>query len=417
MTLHHEITPDLGSILDELHTFPVLFVHAGSLFCPDLVEASVLAGLKSRGLEPMLIDADEPASDIGGARALVIRGLDRVASSADRCTLLARLRSWAMQHASAGVRMVVLSHVPKLRLSGCPGSQLILDARTVFLTCPDDTQVAEALTKTGLDPGQRRHVEELASGRPGLVKALVDAAKTFGEAAEASAEKRQRAIGVLRNALTASVSEAGWEVASYLDRLLFEEQTDRIDCNATAPLIREALRGTGLATQESDHEMVILSSRLLPLLREAVRETVDRLFTPPAAVSETIIGLWEIERRLRRVIQEAAIARHSANWRQHVIGGDIERRVKERATAETLQIVDKITDLGNPLEWLTLEELLAIVNEPEGLDAQGYPRSYWRRISSELIPVRNRLAHTRLPAPGDADVVTKWRGGLRRRQE
>lgn len=403
------LRPDIAPVLDELRTFPIIFLHAGTLFRPDAITDGLTAGLIERGITPSVVEADAPDRGDSKGNAIVLRGLDRIAAASDRCERLGQLRSWVMLRAESGSRVIVQSIAPKLQLVGCPGSQLVLDARTSFLSGLGEEQVDRFLAEHGLDQRDAQLSKDLAGGRPGLLEELQRAFK-------AGDNDKQAVMDALEARLARALKEAGWEVASFLDRLEFEAADVHIEQALTDPLLYEALRGTGLISRGEHGEVRLLTPRLSPSLRRAVRTNVDTLFEPPSAVKDTVLGLWEIERRLRRLIQLAAISRHRSNWRQHVVSGDLARRVRDRATAETLEVVDDHSVLGNPLEWLTLDELLSLVLDPAGLETPGLPGTFWRQLGNDLVPIRNRVAHTRLPGPGDADAVRKWRTELRRRQ-
>jgi len=54
-----------------------------------------------------------------------------------------------------------------------------------------------------------------------------------------------------------------------------------------------------------------------------------------------------------------------------------------------------------------LGELLDLKNRGEIGDL-GMPNSLWRNFSSDIMPIRNRLAHMRTLHPGDSADVVKW---------
>jgi len=73
-----------------------------------------------------------------------------------------------------------------------------------------------------------------------------------------------------------------------------------------------------------------------------------------------------------------------------------------------------INEIRNPLEWLSLGELLELVERPP-CDGLGLTAVEWRRFKQDVLPVRNRLSHMRLLKRGDKEVAQQWLTILRRR--
>jgi hypothetical protein len=73
--------------------------------------------------------------------------------------------------------------------------------------------------------------------------------------------------------------------------LLFESRGDEVDQDGAEPLTIEALRGAGLIGREEARPARLLSERLLPSLRAAVREFVDDAVEAPPAVAAALLDL------------------------------------------------------------------------------------------------------------------------------
>ncbi|HEX3004619.1 MAG TPA: hypothetical protein VHO27_10420, partial [Angustibacter sp.] len=68
----------------------------------------------------------------------------------------------------------------------------------------------------------------------------------------------------------------------------------------------------------------------------------------------------------------------------------------------------KLADLRDPLEWLTTSELLEL-RELRALGDLGIPAVLWGKLRTEIIPIRNKVAHMRMISEQDLRRATMWR--------
>lgn len=156
----------------------------------------------------------------------------------------------------------------------------------VFLDRLSADRLSASLVEAGVSPRELRIIKELGCGLPAIIEALLDARTGRG-----SQKARDAATKAIDDLLAQAVAEGGWEVASYLERLLFESRGDEVDQDGAEPLTIEALRGAGLIGREEARPARLLSERLLPSLRAAVREFVDDAVEAPPAVAAALLDL------------------------------------------------------------------------------------------------------------------------------
>lgn len=276
-----------------------------------------------------------------------------------------------------GAKVVLVSRWPRIAFPDVPGSSLLEDARFMHGPLIDDAACAD-------DPS---HI--LAACR---VKGR-DLSELFCEA----------------------LTELGIEVCASLDRALFESMLVTGDEALSVLTAREfeALEGAGIA-RVVEHNRAWSVNQRLGELRESLAATLAAHVTTPRELHSAVEGLWTIERSVRRAVRARALTQWGTKWRRQVLHGDLGERVLERATESAYAAAKSLAELRDPLEWLTLGELLGVRERPEIGDL-GVEKYLWRQFAATILPIRNRLTHMRLLQPQDSAEVSKWRRVLDRK--
>lgn len=107
------------------------------------------------------------------------------------------------------------------------------------------------------------------------------------------------------------------------------------------------------------------------------------------------------------MLREAAIREAGGKWRKNLFNETIAKHVLERARNDVNVTAASISELRDPIEWLSLGELLDVVESPKfnGLSWDGV---LWRRFRQEVMPIRNRISHMRLLKKRDRTTVRMW---------
>lgn len=398
---------DIGKVLESLRLFPVVFAHVGGLFDTATVEAGLMTALD----DTVRVVVDNLPDGVLDAKFIVMSGMERIVDRPERCERLSNARAWAAAQLSAGHRIAVVSSVPKARLLGCDGSQLIIDARTAFVSAPDADDIAAMAADLGFAQREARLLWELTAGLPACIDSLV---RLRAEGLPKKAE-RDVALDRLTQLMRQSMSEVGPELCAHLDYLMFESKLEEVGAVELDGVILEGLRGSGLGRLDSDGVVQLLPSGRHQFARDALREHVDDLVEPPIGLNAIISGLWTIERMLRALVKARARDKFGAGWREDAFSPELQTDMLQRVMADTLFRPAGMSEVGNPYEWLTFAELLEMLETSDWARPASLPRPYWVRLRAELLPLRNRTAHVRLPRLGDDETVRMWRADLRRR--
>lgn len=274
------------------------------------------------------------------------------------------LRERVFRDVEAGVRVVLLSRAPRIAFPSVVGSSLL-----------DDASFAHAPVVKG-------------SGPEALPTCVADGADPM-------------------NVLSRTLRELGPELCASLDRVIYE---NLLTGQAALGLLNarelEALDGAGITARNGTHREWNFPGYLVSLKR-ALDEVLADALDPQHQLAEVSAGLWKIERIIRREVRRRAIAAWADSWRMQCLKGDLPTKVLERATEAAYLGANSIKQLRDPLEWLSLGELLGLRDRTEIGDL-GLNAAFWRQFSAQIMPIRNRLAHMRTLHPEDAAEVVKW---------
>lgn len=307
-------------------------------------------------------DYMEPSrEDIGGT--LVIDGMEKFVDVAADVSLGA-LRERVFSDVPHGTRVILLSRAPRIAFPAVVGSSLLDDASFAhapvlkcqgaehFPTCAED----------GVDPTEVLHQ---------------------------------------------TIKELGSELCASLDRVIYENSfTGDTALGTLSGRELEALDGAGITTRTGALREWNFPTHLVPL-KNALDVALADDIEPQHHLARVSAGLWKIERIIRREVRHRAIAAWGQNWRQQCLKGDLPGKVLDRATEAAYLGATSIKHLRDPLEWLSLGELLQTKDRPE-IGNLGMNAAFWRNFCAQIMPIRNRLAHMRALRPEDAVVVVKW---------
>ncbi len=298
------------------------------------------------------------------AATVVVNGVEEVAGPG-KDTRMGRLRERVVRDVGAGSHVVLLSRAPRIAFPSVPGSSLL-----------DDASFAHAPFVDGV-------------GAEHFPTCTIDGA----EPSE-----------VLNRVLT----ELGSELCASLDRVIYENLL--IGEQALGLLNArelEALDGASITVPEGTTKRSWNFSTHLVPLKKALDEVLTTELSPPRQLEEVSAGLWVIERIIRREVRARALAAWGESWKSQCLNADLSVKVLERATEAAYLAAASLKQLRDPLEWLSLGELMQLRDRKEIGDL-GMSAAHWRQFTTQIMPIRNRLAHMRALHPQDAADVIKW---------
>lgn len=211
-----------------------------------------------------------------------------------------------------------------------------------------------------------------------------------------------------------SLVELGPEVCASLDRVVYEAQlTDQEALNLLSARELEALDGAGLTSPESGARLWNIPWHLSPL-KMALDTTIASTTDAQHRLANISDAMWKIERLIRREVRRMAVDSWPRNWRTQCLNEDLKRKVLERATESAYIAATTIKQVRDPLEWLSLGELLQLTENPK-IGRLGLEPPQWRQFRDQVMPIWNRLAHMRTLHPEDEANAVKWRRVLEAR--
>ncbi|MFY1668754.1 hypothetical protein ACN27G_02165 [Plantactinospora sp. WMMB334] len=292
---------------------------------------------------------------------------------------IGQLRQRVDQELDRGIEVCLVSTVPRVSYFPTVGSSLIEDASFFCIPLLEENECT--------DEGRASPGFPL----PGI---------GFGIEAEITT--------VFRDAL----QEIGVGVLAALDHVLFEVESRIEFLDLLEPREFEALRGAGLAYVEGTSPKFVVPQRLNEF-SEAVADVLADVVEPQKELAQVSDGLWFIERTIRCHLRRAALSKFGSRWRRQVLHGDLASRVLERARNDVNVTATSVGGLRDPIEWLSLGELLEIV-QSSAFGGLKFDNMSWQRFAQDVIPIRNRLSHMRLIKKGDHETVMMWVSRVRR---
>lgn len=301
---------------------------------------------------------------------VVIDGMESLTMQSES-TQMGALRERVFSDVEAGGRVILLSRAPRIAFPPVVGSSLLDDASVAHAPVVKSTGAHEWPTC----------VEDGASPADVLCRAL---------------------------------TELGTDLSASLDRVVYESLL--VGQSALGLLNArelEALDGSSLTAPDGATRTWNFPKHLGPL-KKALDEVLADTLEPQQQLVEVSSGLWKIERIIRREVRRRAIAAWAENWRMQCLNGDLPEKVLERASESAYMGATSVKQLRDPLEWLSLGELLQLKDRSQIGDL-GLSAAHWRQFSAQIMPIRNRLAHMRSLRPEDAADVVKWQRVLEMR--
>ncbi len=350
----------------------LVFMQSGAAFQP--LEDDILCALG--GDVYSVDDIGGPVDTSKATGPVVVLGLEDLAEPPGSGTSLGTVREWVSSCLDVGRDVCLVSRLPRVAYPRVPGSSVLDDASFFH---PRLLEAPEC--------------EPELKDCPGSVLPAV------GLRAEAQ----------LTDVFSDALSELGLEVLAALDHLLFEAYpASRRAFEHLQSRELEAVRGAGLVTLLEDGTPVPTAQERWSELLMCLADALAMALLPQAALTAVVEDLWFIERSLRARVRKEAQGKYGLSWRTRVLKGDMPNKVLDRARGDAYVGARSLKEVRDPLEWLSLGELLDIAKGPD-YGALGVPSVVWRKFSQDVLPIRNRMSHMRLLRRGDAGVVSMWR--------
>ncbi|MET4622193.1 hypothetical protein ABIE18_003662 [Arthrobacter sp. 2762] len=354
----------------------LVFVQVGAAFEP--LRAGILDGL--RGVNVSVGQRSDWKELGADANTVLVTDLEQCVETA--AEVLGEVRELVFQLLDEGKAVCLISRAPRLSFRSVPGSSILEDAALVTLPLLD---VSELSLASGEYPPAGCLWPSVAFGSPISVDTFRDV-----------------------------LAEAGQGTIAALDHALYEVSPKSVEgLEFLAAREVEALRGAGILLIDEGGRPALALPRQVKELREALAGHVSETVAPANSLAEVTSGLWYIERRIRNAVRASAMTKFSSGWRSSIVGG-LKDEILRRAQLDSVVTAKSVSDLRDPLEWLTLGELMDIVKS-DRCNNLGLGSAVWRKFQEQVLPIRNRLAHVRILKADDAEIITMWASLIRQR--
>ncbi|TFC63856.1 hypothetical protein [Cryobacterium sp. TMT2-4] len=277
---------------------------------------------------------------------------------------LGRLRERVIADRDNGTRVILLSRRPKIAFPTAPGSQVLWDAKLVsppLYSTPESWNFGEEATREGVP-------------------------------AEIVIERALRELG--------EIACAG------LDAVLFEDGRASEELTSLAEPLLDALLGAGMITHSGDKLCWAISDGRLSV-RSALSEVIAGMNRPQDDFARVASDCWIVERTVKQALRARAKALWGEKWRAELLGVNLSSAALGRACGGTYASAETLEDIRDPLEWLTLTETLGLLDHAQ-VGTLGVSPSMWTLMSSELLPVKDRIERSQLMRRSDVDIASRW---------
>lgn len=279
---------------------------------------------------------------------------------------LGRLRERVVADRDNGARVILLSRKPRIAFPNVPGSSVLRDAKLV----PPPSYPVRAGVISGFG------AEASSTGTPSEI-VLAHALRELGEAACAS-----------------------------LDSLVFEDGDDIHQLTTLEDPLQDALLSSGLVV--SDDGLLSWALENPPRqIRQALSDVIAGMQNPQSEFTHVAADCWAIERLVKHALRSRAKALWGDKWKCELLDADMRATALSRATKGTYARAEAIDDLRDPLEWLTLAESLLVRASPQ-VGSLGVPAAMWKKLGTELLPIKDRVERSQLMRKHDQNVAHRW---------
>jgi hypothetical protein len=213
----------------------------------------------------------------------------------------------------------------------------------------------------------------------------------------------------LEKQFSVALAQCGPEIASLIAYYVVELREAEVELERLDPSFWQTCRAAGIGNiSVNEQDVVFFEGSVRKVFVRALTtytsSTVDR---PPGSDALTS-SIWRIERTLRGMLRSKATSVSQDQRVTSLIPGNIVERCLRRAQEDAFPWARSSDDLPDIFDWMTLGEILRIIETSDWARWTGFSAGFLRRLGAEVAPIRNRWAHMQLPRLGDRETVRKW---------
>lgn len=392
------------SLLESVESKRHLFWHSSAVLATNDIENHLLQSKKeSQSLHildcmRMPLNSTNDVDVIGleniNADILVILNFDALLSLSRGSAWMRQLRPQVMKHVQQGCRLIVASRKPQFDFPAIDGSGLATDCVQY---------VGKPLRSDDLHPYMTADAaKKLIRCSAGL---LGPASEVYLAWQNSTTLSGHDIVAILTKHISAALVQCGSETISFLETSLRISMTRKLPVAEVPERVAARLLGAGIGVVDAQSDCIEILPGVSDNVMATSVELADRNFlVAPEEWKKTAGALFSFERMARKVLAE------SVNDSNEVVSllRHLEEKIKRNFSVESGTTAPNLETIVNPIRWIDLSELFDLLIE-KTTDSRlgGLTGKQWTAAKSDLLPIRNKIQHMRLPSHGDVEIVER----------
>lgn len=393
-----------GHLVETMRVKSHVFWHSSAA----LATANLAADLRSSGAERLAIEivdcTDLPLlsnNDLDGDRIssidcdlLVLVNFEALLNINHGRIWMRQLRPAVMKHLEQGTRLIVASARPQADFPAIDGSSLATDC-TQYI-CPQLTtgEIEHDISSEGADK-----ILENCAGLRGIASDLLAARMT-------ATLSRSQTESIVRAKIEKTMLQCGAEVVAFLEREVLVGGSREFQIDTLNQKIAAVFLGSGLGvTNVRTDTVAILPGVDDEIVHSAIESAESSLTKAPKPWEEIAGALFTFERACRR-----ALIDYSGDRTKLVSTlSAYSEKIRNNFKAEYGVAAPTMENMPNPARWVDLSDLLEIMISISGnARVAGFSHAQWSRAKNDILPLRNKIQHMRLPSAGDRELIDSY---------
>lgn len=328
------------------------------------------------------------------ADVFIISNFDLLLNLTHGRTWMRQLRPVMINHLRRGSRLIVASNCPQSHYPAIDGSSLATDCVQHMA----DRWKLEQLRNHGSEQDMKKLVS-LSAGMPGPASEIL---KLYPDVAKANTKD---ALGHLKKRITDTMIQCGSDCISWLEAAVLLRGVRTTPYDEIPPQVATTLYASGLGSVDFQTDCLDLMPGVSDTTIRTCVELAERSFlNAPPQWTKIAGSLFKFERTARALLAESAPSAEALL----VLLEDHTEKIRRNFTAEYGAPSPDLGSLPNPARWIDLSDLLdLLIHVSQGARVGGLTSKQWNLVKLEVLPIRNKIQHMRLPSEGDRRTIEK----------
>ncbi len=310
-----------------------------------------------------------------------------------------QLRPAVLDRVHGGTAVLVASDLPRRSYPAIDGSSVATDCYAAILPEDHAAVILNALPRDA-------HVNwVLANGRQGV--GLASRLLTFNHPDATAGERRRAASETRRGRLQNTLSQCGAELLGWVEDTYLLKRQNRLAAAEVDDDIISVLTSSGLAKiNPLDDSLVLFPDFGQSDVEAAIVAAQAAMLEAPGEWLSVAGALFQFEKTARLALS-AHLTTHPTE-RDEAFAPYISKILRNYEDDTGLRESD-VNKVPLPWNWVDLSDVLRLAARlAEGRRLAGVTATTWTRMAEDVVPLRNRIQHMRLPRPGDLLLIQRY---------